>query len=75
MRPDLFQLIGYGSLILLLLYVAFFVRKKRAGQASTATTKDMIEANTEALKENSLLLRELIGLNRRILEKQDRTDA
>ena len=76
MRPDVFQLIGYGSLFLLLLYVAFFIWRKRTASNAQAPAKDISDAHTEALRENSDLLRELIAINRQLLEqKRERHDA
>lgn len=73
MRPDLFQLIGYGSLVVLIFYVVFFLWRARK-QARTRLSAPG-DAHTEALRENSELLRELIAINRRLLEKQERQDA
>ena len=75
MKPDVFQLIGYGSLVLLLLYVAFFVWRKRSVSKTLSSSGAVSEAHVEALRENSKLLRELIAVNRQLLEKQDRPDA
>lgn len=70
MRPDIFQLIGYGSLALLVVYVLFFIRRGRSRGPKASS-----DAHIEALRENSELLRELIAINRKLLEKQERQDA
>ena len=75
MQPDVFQLIGYGSLALLVIYVFFQIRRTRSTPKQQEPLKELREANTEALRENSELLRELIAINRKLLEKQDRQDA
>jgi hypothetical protein len=75
MRPDVFQLIGYGSLALLILYVLFFVRRARSRAKTPAPATTAGDAHAEALRENSELLRELIAINRKLLEKQERQDA
>jgi hypothetical protein len=75
MQPDVFQLIGYGSLVLLILYVLFFIRRARSKPRLHAPSADLRDAHIEALRENSELLRELIAINRKLLEKQERQDA
>ena len=75
MPPDVFQLIGYGSLALLVLYVAFFVWRARSKPRAYPAPGGASDAHTEALRENSELLRELIAINRKLLEKQERQDA
>ena len=75
MPPDVFQLIGYGSLALLVLYVAFFVWRARSRSGMQVPPTELHDAHTEALRENSELLRELIAINRKLLEKQERQDA
>jgi hypothetical protein len=75
MRPDVFQLIGYGSLVLLILYVLFFIRRARSRSQPHPPATTAGDAHTEALRENSELLRELIAINRKLLEKQERQDA
>jgi len=75
MRPDILQLIGYGSLALLVIYVLFFVWRARAKPKTQAPATTPGDAHTEALRENSELLRELIAINRKLLEKQERQDA
>ena len=75
MRPDVFQLIGYGSLVLLILYVLFLVRRARSRPRTPGPAATASDAHTEALRENSELLRELIAINRKLLEKQERQDA
>lgn len=76
MRPDVFQLIGYGSLALLVVYFVFYaLRMRSAPKKPQAALKDVSNANTEALRENSELLRELIAINRKLLEKQEQRDA
>lgn len=75
MQPDIFQLIGYGSLALLVLYVLFFIWRARSKPKAQARATDIRDAHTEALRENSELLRELIAINRKLLEKQERQDA
>ncbi|MGV3552871.1 hypothetical protein [Rhizobium sp.] len=71
MQPDVFQLIGYGSVVLLVLYFVLFAWRKRGKSAMPSAPKDLIEANTQAVRENSALLRELIAINQRLLEKQE----
>ena len=75
MQPDVLQLIGYGSLALLVAYVVFQTRRARSAPKARGTAKELGDANTEALRENSELLRELIAVNRKLLEKQDRQDT
>lgn len=75
MRPDVFQLIGYGSLVLLLLYMAFYVWRARRAPKGRAESEAAIAANTEAVRENSELLRELIAINRKLLDTKERPDA
>ena len=75
MRPDVFQLIGYGSLVLLILYVIFFIWRARSKPRAQGSLVEPRDALTEALRENSELLRELIAINRKLLEKQERQDA
>jgi hypothetical protein len=75
MGPDVFQLIGYGSLILLVAYVLFFIRRARTRSAPHDASKALSDEHAQALRENSELLRELIAVNRQLLEKQDRHDA
>jgi hypothetical protein len=73
MQPDVFQLIGYGSLFLLLAYVAFFIWRRRV--APKAPVADVSDAHVQAIRENSELLRELIAVNRQLLETKDRPDT
>ena len=73
MQPDVFQLIGYGSLALLVVYVLLLVRRARS--KAQAVSSALSDAHVEALRENSELLRELIAINRKLLEKQERHDA
>ena len=75
MRPDVLQMIGYGSLALLVLYVLFFVRRARSKPKAQAPASTASDAHTEALRENSELLRELIAINRKLLDKQEKQDA
>ena len=75
MRPDVFQLIGYGSLVLLILYAIFFIWRARSKPRAQASPVEPRDALAEALRENSELLRELIAINRKLLEKQERQDA
>lgn len=75
MQPDVFPLIGYGSLALLAVYFVFYFRRMRSGPKVQAGLNKLNEAHTEALRENSELLRELIALNRKLLEKQEQRDA
>jgi hypothetical protein len=75
MRPDVFQLIGYGSLALLVLYVLFFAWRARSKPKMQAPLTAHGDTLAEALRENSELLRELIAINRKLLEKQERQDA
>jgi hypothetical protein len=74
MGADVLQLIGYGSLALLVLYILFFVWRARSKPKAKASAPPH-DAHTEALRENSELLRELIAINRKLLEKQERQDA
>ena len=74
MGADVLQLIGYGSLALLILYVLFFVWRARSRPKAKPSVAPS-DAHTEALRENSELLRELIAINRKLLEKQERQDA
>ena len=73
MQPDVFQLIGYGSLALLVVYVLFFIRRGRSGRQTASNA--LSDAHVDALRENSELLRELIAINRKLLDKQERHDA
>jgi hypothetical protein len=75
MQPDVFQLIGYGSLALLVVYVFFQIRRTRSAPKAQELARELRDANTEALRENSELLRELIAINRKLLERQERQDA
>ena len=75
MRPDVFQLIGYGSLVLLIIYVIFQIRRTRSAPKAQKHAERLRDAQIEALRENSELLRELIAINRKLLEKQKRQDA
>lgn len=75
MRPDVFQLIGYGSLALLVVYVVFFIWRARSRPKAQDSAAEADEAHIAALRENSELLRELIAVNRGLLEKKDRQDA
>ena len=75
MRPDLFQLIGYGSLALLVVYAVFLIRRRRLAPKAPASFNSPGDAHLEALRENSDLLRELIAINRKLLERQERHDA
>jgi hypothetical protein len=75
MRPDVFQLIGYGSLLLLIIYVIFQIRRTRSAPRAQRHAEKLRDAHIDALRENSELLRELIAINRKLLEKQERQDA
>lgn len=75
MQPDAFQLIGYGSLALLVVYVLFLIRRARSAPKIQAASNALTDAHIEALRENSELLRELIAVNRELLERQKRQDT
>jgi hypothetical protein len=75
MQPDVFQLIGYGSLALLIIYVIFQIRRTRSAPKVHKHEQKLRDAHIEALRENSELLRELIVINRKLLEKQERQDV
>jgi hypothetical protein len=75
MRPDVFELIGYGSLVLLMLYMAFYVWRARRMPKTRAGSQTSIDDNTAAIRENSELLRELIAINRKLLDSKERPDA
>jgi hypothetical protein len=74
MQADVFQLIGYGSLVLLLCYVVYFIRRNQAKAPVPMKPDDMADAHLQALRENSELLKELIAVNRRLLQKQEQRD-
>lgn len=75
MQPDVFQLIGYGSLALLVIYVIFQIRRTRAAPKAGEAPHELRDAHMQALRENSELLRELIAINRKLLEKQELQDG
>ena len=71
MRPDVFELIGYGSLALLMAYVGLHIWRRRSAPKQQASITGIGNVHIEALRENSELLRELIAVNRKLLEKQE----
>lgn len=74
MQPDVFELIGYGSLALLIAYVGVHIWRRRSAPKQQASITTIGNGHIEALRENSELLRELIAVNSKLLEKQEQRD-
>ena len=61
--------------VVVMAYLIVCIQRMRSAPNALAAMKELYGTNTQAVRENSELLRELIACNKKILEKQERNDA
>ncbi|CAN7317550.1 hypothetical protein [Rhizobium sp. LjRoot254] len=61
--------------VVVMAYLIVCIQRMRSAPKALAAMKELYDTNTQAVRENSELLRELTALNKKILEKQNRSDT
>jgi hypothetical protein len=68
-------ILTYLLIALFAVYIIYCVMRMRAAPAMQRELKAVGEENTAAIRENSQLLRELVALNRQILDRKNQANG
>ncbi|UVC11405.1 hypothetical protein IHQ71_12995 [Rhizobium sp. TH2] len=75
MPQIIFQILAIGLIAIVGTYLVLCIMRLRSVPRQQAEMKQIGDENTRAVRENSDLLRELIALNRQILERQNQANS